>query len=292
MTPSRVSEVTRPTVSVPKVGLLMPRYPTELSNCPARLESALALWRVSALPLFCTSERGPLTSSPEYGSNPVSNAPTRYQFGIQGIASLILIPTTDWLIPLGVNSHLDAVALLAHETVNAVGIRRAPGRAVRAVAEAYVDRRIDRDARVAQGALRGACAQIVPEARKAVHRRRRLRGLRGRQIRRLCDPAEADCRRKCDDEFLHMPAPTLCRVKSIVSLDFYLCQCRAPPIGDCREVRRQEFRHVFRATLDRPPSVAMGFDSRPTLKPILLKPILEFDQRLDGRNCDPRYEYI
>src|SRR5271166_6457482 len=105
MTPSSVSEVTRPTVSVPKVGLLTPRYPTELSNWPARLESLFAFWRGSALPLFCTSERGPLTRSPEYGSNPVSNAPTSDQPGNHGIGSLILMPTTDWLIPLGVHSH-------------------------------------------------------------------------------------------------------------------------------------------------------------------------------------------
>src|ERR1700743_3503813 len=106
MPPSSVSEVTRPTVRVPKVLLLRPIYPTELSNCPARLESLFALWRTSGRPLFCTRERGPLTRWPEEGLNPLSGAPTRYHPGAQGIPSLILTPTTDWLMPFGVHSHL------------------------------------------------------------------------------------------------------------------------------------------------------------------------------------------
>src|SRR4029077_21143103 len=106
MTPSSVSEVTRPTVSVPKVGLLTPMYPTELSNCPARLESLFAFWRGSAWPLFCTSDRGLLTKWPEYGLNPASTAPTSDQPGSHGIGSFILIPPTDWLVPCGVHCHL------------------------------------------------------------------------------------------------------------------------------------------------------------------------------------------
>src|ERR1700722_8470890 len=106
MTPSSVSEVTRPTVSVPKVALLRPIYPTELSNCPARLESLLAVWRTCAWPLFCTSERGPLTRLPVNGLNPLSTAPTSDQPGAHGIASFMLIPITDWLMPFGVHSHL------------------------------------------------------------------------------------------------------------------------------------------------------------------------------------------
>src|ERR1700722_3482337 len=106
MTPSSVSDVTLPTVSVPKVLLERPMYPIELSNCPARLESLFALWRTSGRPLFCTSERGPLTRLPEKGLNPASTAPTSDQPGSHGIASFILIPTTDWLMPFGVHSHL------------------------------------------------------------------------------------------------------------------------------------------------------------------------------------------
>src|SRR5271155_1638924 len=86
--------------------------PTELSNWPSRLESLFAPWRVSALPLFCTSERWPLTRLPEYGSNPPSTEPTSDQPGNHGIASFIVIPTTDWLIPLGVHSHLEPLLCL------------------------------------------------------------------------------------------------------------------------------------------------------------------------------------
>ena len=68
---------------------------------------------------------------------------------------------------------LGSVALLADETINAVGVRAAGRRTVGAVAEAGVNRCIDGDARVAQGTIRGARIQIGPEARKAVHRRRR-----------------------------------------------------------------------------------------------------------------------
>ena len=49
-----------------------------------------------------------------------------------------------------------SVALLADETVDAVGVRSAGRRAVGAVAEADVDRRIDGNAGVAQGTIRGA----------------------------------------------------------------------------------------------------------------------------------------
>src|SRR6516162_5656818 len=106
MVPSSVSELTRPTVRVPHVGLLMPMNPCELSNWPFRLESLFVPCRTSALPLFCTSERCPLASSPENGSNPASTVPTSDQPGNHGIGSLIAMPMTLWLMPLGVHSHL------------------------------------------------------------------------------------------------------------------------------------------------------------------------------------------
>src|SRR5208282_3260131 len=65
--------------------------------------------------------------------------------------------TDDRLVdPVGRPQPLGAVALLADETVDAISIRRAPGRAVGRVAEADVDRRVDGYARIAQGAFRGA----------------------------------------------------------------------------------------------------------------------------------------
>src|SRR5208282_1716368 len=121
MVPSSVSELTRPTVSVPYVGLLTPMNPCELSNWPSRLESLFAPCRTSALPLFCTSERCPLVSSPEYGSKPASTVPTSDQFGNHGIGSLIAMPMTDWLMPLGVHSHLEPLDCLVTKLLTACG---------------------------------------------------------------------------------------------------------------------------------------------------------------------------
>ena len=70
---------------------------------------------------------------------------------------LLHIDPDDGLVdPVGRPQPLGAVTLLADETVDAVGIRPVETRAVRRVAEAGVDRRIEGEARVAQGAIRGA----------------------------------------------------------------------------------------------------------------------------------------
>jgi len=72
------------------------------------------------------------------------------------------------------------MALLADETLRAVDEGRAPGRAVRIVHEAGVERRVDGEWSIAQRTVGGGGIEIGPNAGKAIFRGRRRR-LRGRQ---------------------------------------------------------------------------------------------------------------
>src|SRR5260370_40000109 len=119
MRPSSESVLTRPHVKAPYVLLLTPMKPCELSHWPLRLVSPSAFCQMSGLPLFMTSERWPLARSPEYGLNPSSNVPTTDQPA--PIGSLILMPTTDWLSPLAVHSHLGPLLCLLIKLATAFG---------------------------------------------------------------------------------------------------------------------------------------------------------------------------
>ena len=71
---------------------------------------------------------------------------------------LLHIDADDRLVdPVGRPQPLGAVALLADEVRDAVAITRVETRAIGSVAEADVERRIDGEARVAQGTIRRAC---------------------------------------------------------------------------------------------------------------------------------------
>ena len=76
---------------------------------------------------------------------------------MEPIGSLILMPTTDWLRPFGVHSHCGSVgALLGDDVRDAVIPPLIVTGAVELVADARVDRRIERDAGVSDRAVRGA----------------------------------------------------------------------------------------------------------------------------------------
>src|SRR5271168_5125936 len=69
----------RPAVSVPKVALLTPTNPSELSHWPARLESPFAVWLFVGLRLLSARDLGPLSGNSVNGLKFISAAPIRSQ---------------------------------------------------------------------------------------------------------------------------------------------------------------------------------------------------------------------
>src|SRR5580698_9568219 len=123
MIPSSVSEVTRPTVSVPKVALLRPIYPTELSNCPARVAvGGLEDLRVAVIlhkrawPVDEVAGKWAETAFHRADQRPARGPRNRL---------LDIDPDHRLADAVRREQPLGAVALLADETVNAVGIRPA-----------------------------------------------------------------------------------------------------------------------------------------------------------------------
>jgi hypothetical protein len=118
--------------------------------------------------LFITCARCEFARYPERGSKPASIVPiSDHPFAI-GWDSL----THDRLVDVvGRPEPLGAVALLADEALRAVDERRAPGRAIRVVHKACVERRVQGERSVAQRTIVGARIEIGPETGEAIYGR-------------------------------------------------------------------------------------------------------------------------
>ena len=177
MTPSSVSEVTRPTVSVPKVLIAEADVAYRIVKLPGAARVAVCALEDERRAVVLYERAGSVDEVASVGVEPAFHG--AHQRPARGPRNRLLHIDPDHRLADAVRrpKPLGSVALLADETVDAVGVRAAGRRAVGTVAEADVNRRIERDAGVAQGAIGGAGVQVAPKARKA-GRRRRLSGRR------------------------------------------------------------------------------------------------------------------